>query len=187
MAFVSRNQWFLKPIFCQFHACIIGSGPSGFSVAGHLLKHNDDVKVDILEKLIAPFGLIRYGVAPDHQDIKNFTKNYEKIAMNPRVTYWGGVDVGRDVSLNTLLNIYDCVVLCYGRNVPKKLNIPGEKLSNVFNSCEIVGWYNGHPHYAHIHPNLQGSTATIIGNGNVALDIARILSSSRRLTVVVVL
>merc|ERR1719427_517912 len=156
-------------------ACVVGSGPAAFSVCQTLLKYNTDIQVDIFEKLPVPFGLVRYGVAPDHQDVKNCINNYTKTASNSRFNFFGNVNVGQDVEIKDLCNNYHAVILCHGAQGERKLGINGENYSNVFTSNQFVGWYNGCPEQQNLKISLNGKNAVIIGMGNVALDCARML------------
>jgi ferredoxin--NADP+ reductase len=126
-----------------------------------------------------PYGLIRFGVAPDHQSLKAVSKRYDKVAESAGVDFIGNVTVGRDLSVAELLELYDAVILATGAPHDRKLGIAGEDLPGVVGSAEFVGWYNGHPDFADLDPPLSGSHAAVIGNGNVALDCARILSKTR--------
>lgn len=157
------------------NVAIIGSGPSGFYTADALLKSDRDVHVDIIERLPTPFGLIRGGVAPDHQTTKKVARTYEKTALTDQVAYFGNVEVGKDVSIDELREIYDAVVLAIGAPRDRKLGIPGEDKKGVFGSADFVGWYNGHPDFTDLNPNLDTRNVAVIGNGNVAIDIARVL------------
>lgn len=157
------------------NVAVIGSGPSGFYTVDALLKGNPDVRVDMIERLPTPFGLIRGGVAPDHQTTKKVSRVYEKTALSDRVDYFGNVEVGRDVSLEELKGMYDAVVLAVGAPRDRKLGIPGEDKTGVFGSADFVGWYNGHPDFTDLQPDLNTSTVVVIGNGNVAVDAARVL------------
>ena len=162
------------------HFAVIGSGPAGFYTAEALEKAvGDRARVDILDRYPVPYGLIRFGVAPDHQSLKAVSKRYDKVAESPGVDFIGNVTVGRDVSVDELLELYDAVILATGAPHDRKLGIPGEDLPGVVGSAEFVGWYNGHPDFAELDPPLSGTHAAIIGNGNVALDCARILSKTR--------
>lgn len=154
---------------------IIGSGPAGFYTAEALVNSGVDLSIDIIEQLPTPFGLIRGGVAPDHQTTKNVAKKYEKTALMDQVRYYGNVEVGRDVSLAELRGIYDAVVLAIGAPRDRKMNIPGEDKNGVFGSADFVGWYNGHPDFCDLDPDLNVSAAAVIGVGNVAIDVARVL------------
>ncbi len=159
------------------HIAIIGSGPAGYYTAEAAQKQfGEDVRVDIFDKLPVPYGLIRTGVAPDHQSIKGVSRRYEKTALTENVRFVGNVAVGEDVSIAELQELYDAVVLATGAPSDRDLGIPGEDLGNVFGSAAFVGWYNGHPQFAGLDPDLSGSTAVVIGMGNVALDVARLLA-----------
>ena len=159
------------------HVAIVGSGPAGFYTAEALIK-SGDVAVDILDRLPVPYGLIRFGVAPDHQSIKAVAKRYEKVALTPGVRFLGNVHLGADVSTEELLHYYDAVVLATGAPLDRRLGIPGDDLPGVVGSAAFVGWYNGHPDFADLAPPLDQRHAVIIGNGNVALDCARILAKT---------
>lgn len=157
---------------------IIGSGPAGFYAANALLKCRDDIQVDIIERLPTPYGLIRGGVAPDHQTTKKVAKKFEKTALTERVAFFGHVEIGTDITLNELRDVYDAVILAVGAPADRKLTIPGADKKGVHGSAAFVGWYNGHPDFQDLEPDLNIETAVVIGNGNVALDIARLLSRS---------
>ena len=157
---------------------IIGSGPAGCYLADHLLRLVPNASIDILEKLPVPFGLIRYGVAPDHQNTKNVARLFDRLLGRDRVNFFGNVEVGRDVKLSELLSLYDAVILATGAARDRRLGIPGEDLAGVVGSGAFVGWYNGHPHSK--PPAVNGvRSAVVIGNGNVAIDVARVLSKNR--------
>lgn len=161
------------------HIAIVGSGPAGYytaEAAGKLWQ--DDVRVDVFDALPVPYGLIRTGVAPDHQSIKGVSRRYEKTALGDNVRFVGNVTVGPDVSVAELQNLYDAVVFATGAPHDRPLGLDGEDLGNVFGSAAFVGWYNGHPQFAGLAPNLSGRHAVVIGMGNVALDVARILSKT---------
>ncbi|MEY4472985.1 MAG: hypothetical protein RL671_1289 [Pseudomonadota bacterium] len=161
------------------HIAIIGSGPAGYYTAEAAQKQwGDDVRVDIFDMLPVPYGLIRTGVAPDHQSIKGVSRRYEGTALSDNVRFVGNVTIGEDLTIAELQGLYDAVVLATGAPNDKPAGIPGEGLNNVFGSAAFVGWYNGHPQFAKLGPDLTGSTAVVIGNGNVALDVARILAKS---------
>jgi ferredoxin--NADP+ reductase len=159
---------------------VVGSGPAGFYTAEALEKaYGGQARIDILDRYAVPYGLIRFGVAPDHQSLKAVSKRYDKTAEAAGVDFIGNVTVGRDVSVAELLDLYDAVILATGAPHDRKLGIPGEDLPGVVGSAEFVGWYNGHPDFADLDPFLAGTHAAVIGNGNVALDCARILSKTR--------
>lgn len=157
------------------NVAVIGSGPSGFYTVEALKKTGQDVRVDMIERLPTPFGLIRGGVAPDHQTTKKVARVYEKTAQADGVGYFGNVEVGRDVSLEELKDMYDAIVLAIGAPRDRKLGIPGEDKTGVFGSADFVGWYNGHPDFTELKPDLSTETVVVIGNGNVAIDAARVL------------
>ncbi len=159
---------------------IIGSGPAGFYTADALTKACPDCRVDFIERLPTPFGLIRGGVAPDHQTTKRVAKKYENTAMMQHVHFYGNVEIGRDVSLMELRAMYDAVVLAVGAPADKKLTIPGANKIGVHGSAAFVGWYNGHPDFRDLKPDLNTNSAVVIGNGNVAVDVARVLLRSPR-------
>ena len=159
---------------------IIGSGPAGFYTAEALAKSfGEAARIDIIDKLPVPYGLIRFGVAPDHQSLKAVSKRYDKVAETNGVGFIGNVAVGTDVSVDELLDHYDAVILATGAPHDRALGITGEDLPGVIGSAAFVGWYNGHPDFADLDPPLDGTHAAVIGNGNVALDVARILSKTR--------
>lgn len=163
------------------HIAIIGSGPAGYYTAEAAQKEfGEDVRVDIFDKLPVPYGLIRTGVAPDHQSIKGVSRRYEKTALTENVRFVGNVAVGEDISIAQLQDMYDAVVLATGAPKDRELGIAGEDLANIFGSAAFVGWYNGHPQFADLDPDLSGTTAVVIGMGNVALDVARMLSKKKR-------
>ena len=161
------------------HFAIVGSGPAGFYTAEALVKaYGDAARIDIIDRYPVPYGLIRFGVAPDHQSLKAVSKRYDQVAGESSVRFVGNVNVGRDVSVGELTELYDAVILAIGAPHDRKLGIPGEELPGVVGSAEFVGWYNGHPDFADLEPPLGGTHAAVIGNGNVALDCARILSKN---------
>ena len=162
------------------HVAVIGSGPAGFYSAEGLQKaFGGAVAIDIIDRLPVPYGLIRSGVAPDHQSIKAVYRRYEKVALSANVRFVGNVAVGTDVSIEELLGLYDAVILATGAPDDRPLGIPGSDLPGVIGSAAFVGWYNGHPDFAGLSPPLDVAAAAVIGNGNVALDVARILSKTR--------
>lgn len=161
------------------HIAIVGSGPAGYYTAEAALKQwGEGVHIDIFDTLPVPFGLIRTGVAPDHQSIKAVARRYESTALTRNVRFVGNVMLGRDLSVAELQELYDAVVLATGAPSDRKLGIPGNQLPGVFGSAAFVGWYNGHPQFTGLDPRLDQDTAIIVGNGNVALDVARILAKS---------
>jgi ferredoxin--NADP+ reductase len=159
------------------HIAIVGSGPAGYYTAEACQKQfGDAVRIDILDRMPVPFGLIRSGVAPDHQSIKAVARRYEAIALTDNVRFVGKVSIGNDISISDLISLYDAVVLATGAPFDRKLGIPGDDLPGVLGSAAFVGWYNGHPDHAELAPAIDGHDVVIIGNGNVALDCARILA-----------
>lgn len=158
---------------------IIGSGPSGFYAAGQLLGSTDPVvQVDIFDRLPTPWGLVRFGVAPDHPKIKSVTRVFEKTARMPGFRFHGNVEIGRDVSHEELTAAYHAVLYAVGTPADKKLGIPGEELPGSVSATDFVAWYNGHPDYADMEFDLSAKRAVVVGNGNVAIDVARMLMLS---------
>ncbi len=157
---------------------IIGSGPSAFYAAEELFKQKMNIKVDMFEKLPVPFGLVRYGVAPDHSKIKNVTKVFEKTAENPNFTFLGNVTVGKNISVFELQKFYDAIIFAFGAEADRHLGINGEDLVGSYTATEFVAWYNGHPDFQDHHFDFSQEVAVIIGQGNVAMDVSRILSKT---------
>jgi ferredoxin--NADP+ reductase len=155
---------------------IVGSGPAGFYAAEHLFKQTGlDVQVDMFDRLPTPFGLVRFGVAPDHQKIKNVTRVFEKVASRPQFRFYGNVDIGTDVALADLKRHYHQICFATGAQTDRRLNIPGEDLKRSHPATEFVAWYNGHPDYRDLEFDLSVEKVAIVGVGNVAVDVARIL------------
>ncbi len=162
------------------HIAIVGSGPAGYYTAEAAVKKwGEDALIDVYDKLPVPFGLIRTGVAPDHQSIKAVSRRYEKTAIGDTVRFAGNVTVGEDITVEELTSLYDAVVLATGAPRDRQLDIDGAGSRNVIGSAAFVGWYNGHPEFAQLDPDLSGKHAVVVGMGNVALDVARILSKSQ--------
>ncbi len=162
-----------------YKAAIVGAGPAGYFTAQAFQKaQSDDLlfAIDMIERLPTPWGLVRSGVAPDHPKIKTVSKVFEKIAKEPNFRLFANVELGKDVSLKDLKDQYDVVVLATGASKGRKLGIPGEELKNSLSSAEFVPWYNAHPDYVDVEVDLSSDTAVIIGAGNVAMDVARILA-----------
>ena len=157
---------------------IVGSGPSGFYAAEALIKSEFKANVDIIERLPSPYGLVRSGVAPDHPKLKTAINLYKKIADNPHFNLIANVTVGRDISIEDLRKTHHAVILTYGAETDRKLGVPGEDLKGSHTATEFVGWYNGHPDYRELEFDLSQDTAVIIGQGNVAADVSRILSKT---------
>lgn len=159
---------------------VIGSGPAGFYAAGHLLDSEEDVEVDMIERLPTPWGLVRLGVAPDHPKIKAVSRAFEKIAAQPGFRFLGGVEVGKDLTHEDLCRLYDAVVYAVGAQTDRRMGIPGEDLPGSWAATEFVAWYNGHPDYQHLAFDLSGTRAVVVGAGNVALDVVRMLALSEQ-------
>lgn len=155
---------------------IIGSGPSGFYAADMLYKVSTiKVKIDMFDRLPAPYGLVRYGVAPDHPKIKNVIKVYEKTAERPDFSFIGNVMVGEHISINELKRFYDAIIIATGAETDRKLGIEGEDMLGSYASTAFVGWYNGHPDFQDLTFDFSSEIAVVIGQGNVAMDVCRIL------------
>jgi ferredoxin/flavodoxin---NADP+ reductase len=158
---------------------VVGSGPAAFYAAGHLLDQEEGAQVDMLERLPTPWGLVRLGVAPDHPNIKAVSRAFEKIAARPGFRFLGNVEVGRDVTYEELRDLYDAVVYAVGAQTDRRLGIPGEDLPGSWAATAFVAWYNGHPDFPQLEFDLSGERAVVVGNGNVALDVARMLALTR--------
>ncbi len=157
---------------------VVGSGPAGFYAAGHLLDADEPVEVDMIERLPTPWGLVRLGVAPDHPKIKAVSKAFERIAAQPGFRFIGGVEVGRDLMHEDLVRLYDAVVYAVGAQSDRRMGIPGEDLPGSCSATEFVAWYNGHPDFQELSFDLSGERAVVVGAGNVALDVVRMLALS---------
>lgn len=165
------------------YVAVVGAGPSGFFAAASLLRHADtalaeggrDIRIDMLEMLPTPWGLVRSGVAPDHPKIKSVSRTFEKTAEDPRFRFFGNVAVGTHVSADELAQRYDAVVYAVGAQSDRPMGIPGEDLPGSVAAVDFVGWYNAHPHFAEMAPDISSGRAVVVGNGNVAIDVARIL------------
>jgi ferredoxin--NADP+ reductase len=153
---------------------VVGSGPAGFYAADCLLTA--EAQVDLLERLPTPWGLVRLGVAPDHPELKTASRVFEKTAAKEGFRFFGNVEVGRDVTHDELMRLYDAVVYTVGAQSDRRLGIPGEDLPGSWAATEFVAWYNGHPDYQHLDFDLSSERAVVIGNGNVAIDVARLLA-----------
>ncbi len=170
-----------------YHVAIVGAGPSGYFAAAALLRASDGepagptVQVDMLEMLPTPWGLVRSGVAPDHPKIKTISAQFEKTANHERFRFFGNINVGEHVLPAELAERYDAVVYATGAQSDRPLNIPGEDLPGSVPAVDFVGWYNAHPHFADMSPDLTGARAVVVGNGNVALDVARVLVSDPKM------
>lgn len=174
------------PSMRPYYVAIVGAGPSGYFAAASLLKSADasvsgdgpDVRVDMLEMLPTPWGLVRSGVAPDHPKIKSVSRTFEQTASDPRFRFFGNITVGQHVSADELAQRYDAVIYAVGTQSDRPLGIPGEDLPGSIAAVDFVGWYNAHPHFADMAPDISArdeGRAVVIGNGNVAIDVARIL------------
>jgi ferredoxin/flavodoxin---NADP+ reductase len=156
---------------------VVGSGPAAFYAAGALLTSEEPpVEVDMIERLPTPWGLVRLGVAPDHPQLKTVSRAFEKIAARPGFRFLGNVEVGRDVTHDELASAYDAVIYAVGSQTDRRLRIPGEDLPGSWAATELVAWYNGHPDFQQLEFDLSHARAVVIGNGNVALDVARMLA-----------
>ncbi len=154
---------------------VVGAGPAGFYATSHLLDAEAPVEVDLYDRLPTPWGLVRAGVAPDHPKIKSVSKVFEKIAAKPGFRLFGNVEIGRDISHAQLMEHYDAVIYAYGAQADRRMGIPGEDLPGSIAATAFVAWYNGNPDFYDLDPNLQVDRAVVIGNGNVAVDLARML------------
>jgi ferredoxin--NADP+ reductase len=158
---------------------VVGAGPAGFYAADALLRSSSAISVDLFERLPVPFGLVRYGVAPDHQGIKRVQAAFERIAQLPGCRFFGNVEVGRDLSVEELRAGYHAVLFATGAALDRRLDIPGEDLQGSYAATSFVGWYNGHPDFVDLKFSLDAERAVIVGMGNVALDVARVLLHDR--------
>lgn len=158
---------------------IVGSGPAGLYAAEALLKNVPDCHIDVFEKYPAPYGLIRYGVAPDHYKTRNTSRQFARTFEEAAVGYYGNVEIGKDISIDELKEHYDAVILAMGAYNDRTLGIEGENLDGVYGACAFVGWYNGHPDYRDLDPMLDTESVAVIGVGNVALDICRVMAKTR--------
>jgi len=164
------------PAATPLRVAIIGSGPAGFFTAEQLLGHADrTITVDMFERLPAPFGLVRFGVAPDHQKIKSVTRSFDKVARRGGFRFFGNVEIGRHVALDDLRQHYHAVCFATGAQTDRRLGIPGEDLARSHPATDFVAWYNGHPEYRDLVFDLSVPRVAVIGVGNVAIDVARIL------------
>ncbi len=161
----------------SLRVAVVGSGPAAFYAAAALLTSEEPVvEVDMLERLPTPWGLVRLGVAPDHPQLKTVSRAFEKIAARPGFRFLGNVEVGRDVTHDEIASLYDAVIYAVGSQTDRRLGVPGEDLPGSWAATELVAWYNGHPDYQHLEFDLSHERAVVIGNGNVALDVARMLA-----------
>jgi ferredoxin/flavodoxin---NADP+ reductase len=160
---------------------IVGAGPAGLYAAERLLRQDDLVlTIDVFNRFPAPFGLVRDGVAPDHQPIKAVARIFDRVLADPRVRYFGNVTYGVDLHHRELKRRYHQIVYAVGAQADRRMSIPGEDLANSFPAISFVGWYNGHPDYRDLPVDLSCERAVVVGNGNVAMDVTRILATPRR-------
>ena len=160
----------------MLRVAIVGSGPSGFYAAEHLRKKHPGVEIDLFDRLPTPYGLVRGGVAPDHQKIKAVTRVYDKIMTGPEVRFLGNVTIGQDLTREELRRFYHAVIYCVGAHADRSLGIPGEDLAGSHAATDFVAWYNGHPDYTDLSFDLSTERVAVIGVGNVAIDVVRILA-----------
>src|SRR5213082_83314 len=158
---------------------VVGSGLAGFYAVGSLLDAEAPFEVDMIERLPTPWGLVRLGVAPDHPKLKTVSRAFERIADQPGFRFLGNVEVGRDLYHDDLVRLYDAVIYAVGAQTDRRLGIPGEDLPGSWAATEFVAWYNGHPDYQQLEFDLATKRAVVIGNGNVAVDVARLLARTR--------
>jgi ferredoxin--NADP+ reductase len=159
-----------------FRVAVVGSGPAGFYAASALLTAEPPAEVDMLERLPTPWGLVRLGVAPDHPKLKEVSRAFERTAQRPGFRFFGNVELGRDVTHEDLIRIYDAVVYAVGAQTDRRLGIPGEDLPGSWSATELVAWYNGHPDFQELTFDLAHERAVVVGAGNVALDVVRMLA-----------
>ena len=160
-----------------FRVAVVGSGPAGFYAAGALLASEEPaVEVDMFDRLPTPWGLVRLGVAPDHPKIKSVSRAFERIAQRPGFRFFGNVEVGRDLAHDELTELYDAVVYAFGAQADRRMDIPGEDLPGSWPATAFVAWYNGHPDFQDVPFDLSAERAVVVGNGNVAVDVARMLA-----------
>src|SRR6476659_7881565 len=155
---------------------VVGSGPAGCYAACALRDADIPFEVDMIERLPTPWGLVRLGVAPDHPKLKTVSRAFERIAEQPGFRFLGNVELGRDLTHDDLVRLYDAVIYAVGAQTDRRLGIPGEDLPGSWAATELVAWYNGHPDYQQLEFDLDVERAVVIGNGNVALDVARMLA-----------
>uniref|UniRef100_A0AAY4A3M4 NADPH:adrenodoxin oxidoreductase, mitochondrial n=1 Tax=Denticeps clupeoides TaxID=299321 RepID=A0AAY4A3M4_9TELE len=175
--FSAGHRSFSSPPASPTKVCVVGGGPAGFYTAQSLLKGSPHIQVDIYERLPVPFGLVRFGVAPDHPEVKNVINTFTQTAQHKRCHFLGNVHVGKDITIQELMQAYHAVVLSYGAEGNRTMGVSGEGLPGVYSAKDFVGWYNGLPCNKELQPDLSHETAVILGQGNVALDVARILLS----------
>ncbi|XP_057751131.1 NADPH:adrenodoxin oxidoreductase, mitochondrial isoform X2 [Arachis stenosperma] len=177
---LQARKWFSRSLSSfssnPLKVCVVGSGPAGFYTAEKMLKAHQQAQVDIIDRLPTPFGLVRSGVAPDHPETKIVINQFSRVAQHEQCSFLGNVTLGSSISLSELRKLYHVVVLAYGAESDRSLGIPGENLKGIYSAREFVWWYNGHPDGRNLDPDLKNTdSAVILGQGNVALDVARIL------------
>jgi ferredoxin/flavodoxin---NADP+ reductase len=171
-----RRPTSIRRVSEPLRVAVVGSGPAGFYAAAALLDADEGIEVDMIERLPTPWGLVRLGVAPDHPKLKSVSKAFERIALKPGFRFLGNVEVGRQLLHEDLLRLYDGVLYAVGAQTDRRLGIPGEDLQGSWSATEFVAWYNGHPDFQDLEFDLNVERAVVIGNGNVALDVARMLA-----------
>ena len=175
LATLCRRFSTVRPAPATPRIAVVGAGPAGFYASQNILKNLPDSQVDIYEALPVPFGLVRYGVAPDHPEVKNCISSFTKVGLHERVEFLGNTALGREVGLAELLENYHAVLCTYGASKDRELGLPGENLQNVISARDLVSVYNGAPGSEETKVNLDTDTVAIIGVGNVALDVARMI------------
>src|ERR1700730_10478045 len=169
---------YAKRAVMTHRVAIVGAGPSGFYAADGLMRTNPDLHIDVIDRLPTPHGLIRAGVAPDHQGTKAVARQFDRLLARPDVRFAGNIEVGRDLSWDELITGYDAIIVATGMVIDKKLGVPGEELPHVWGSWRLVGWLNGHPDFRQGPDLSRVKSVAVIGNGNVALDVARVLAKA---------
>jgi ferredoxin--NADP+ reductase len=155
---------------------VVGSGPAGFYAANALLSADPPIEVDMIERLPTPWGLVRLGVAPDHPKLKDVSRAFERTAQKPGFRFFGNVEVGAQITHDDLVRLYDAVVYTVGAQTDNRLGVPGEELPGSWSATQFVAWYNGHPDFQDLEFDLSAERAVVVGAGNVALDVARMLA-----------
>ena len=163
----------------RLRVAVVGSGPAGFFATDALLSSGGPVEIDLFERLPTPWGLVRLGVAPDHPELKTASRVFEKTAAKEGFRFFGNVEIGRDLSHGDLAELYDAVIYTVGAQTDRRLGVPGEDLPGSWPATMFVAWYNGHPDYQDLEFDLSSERAVVIGNGNVAVDVARMLARTR--------
>ncbi len=161
------------------HVAIVGSGPSGLYTADAIARLFPDAEIDIFDRLPTPYGLVRGGIAPDHQSTKAVVRAFERTLAREGTRFWGNVEIGRDLTYDELKAAYDLLIFSVGAEKDRALGIPGENFPEVYGAAAFVGWYNGHPLHHDLEPKLAGTALAVIGNGNVALDVVRVLAKTQ--------